>query len=168
MSESEKESKLEVCTCIDYYDALWEAYKYKLVGKFSIILGLLGGAGSLMAGTFIIPTSITTGICSMGVFFAGLSLEKFINENKQLCENNNSLANDKKELMKRLTEYHFPASNIPSIIESNNITPSDKAETNKAETNKSDKSDSTVTPLNFELYLNSIAPNAREPTNFTP
>lgn len=101
--------------CFDKIESLWDEHKYQISGKFSIGLSVLAGIASLISVKFIIPAGIILGVTNVGVFFAGLSLEKFSNENKTLKDNNESLKNgneslrnEKNEILRRYTAFGTP------------------------------------------------------------
>lgn len=107
------------CLCLDYFDNLWENNKYKISSKLSISLGLLSGASSILLSLgLIIPASISSGLCSVGIFFAGVALTKFENQNEKLLSDVESL----KEEKRRFTTFQFPY-NTPII----SITPKSDA-----------------------------------------
>ncbi len=143
------------CVCfeplVDKIDNFWEKYKYKISGKFSIVLSVLGGVSSILAAKLIVPASIMGGVCSVGIFFAGVSLENFKNDNVKLNTDNISLQNEKNDIVRRLTQFHFP-SNENEPINANNDDNSVSANTTP-----SNNSTSTIRPIDFQkLYLNSI------------
>jgi len=86
--------------CIDKIDDLWNEYKYKLSGKISMLLATAAGIGAVLVGikALIIPASVFVGLTNCGVFFAGLSLEKFSKENEKLTTDN--------LLLKRQTTFY--------------------------------------------------------------
>lgn len=100
------------CSCIDDFDKWWDNNKYRYSNKLSILLGVLGGAGSALVGIkLFVPASIVLGLVNAGIFFAGISLSKFETQNRVLIDDNQSLKN---ELTKRKTlfdNFKFPISN---------------------------------------------------------
>jgi hypothetical protein len=96
------------CFYFNKIDEIWEENKYKISGKFAIGLSVLTGIASILSIKFIIPVGIILGITNVGVFFAGLSLEKFKNEHIALKETNESLQNEKNDIVRRYTNFQFP------------------------------------------------------------
>lgn len=97
------------CSYIDDLEDWWNENKYRMSSRLSIGLGLLSSAGSALVGIHLyIPASIILGCVSAGVFFTGIALSKYENENKILIKDNESL---KQEMTKRLTmfeNFKFP------------------------------------------------------------
>ena len=81
-------------------------------------MSLLAGSASIIAGShaLIIPVSILLSLTNIGVFFSGIVMEKFKNENKKLYDDNKSLSNEKNEMIRRMTNFEFPQN-------SNTLTP---------------------------------------------
>lgn len=123
MSDENQDDK-SICCCeiIDKIDNLWEENKYKISGKFSIGLSILAGVAGILSFKFLILSGIALSITNVGVFFAGISLEKFKNEQQLLKDTNESLRNEKNEMIRRFTtiqlqndrnleNFEFPISN---------------------------------------------------------
>lgn len=93
------------CEFIDKIEDYWNKNKYSLTGRLSILLGCLGGLGSVLVGLkMFVPASIVLGICNVGIFFAGVGLTKFSEENKNLEKDNESMKCE----MRRFATFRFP------------------------------------------------------------
>lgn len=121
--------------CFDFcfdLDEWWNKYKDSLAPKISITISVLGGAGSIMLALgFGIPASIILGCCNVGIFFAGIMLERYHNKNKILEKDNENLKTQNVDINNRLSVYQFSTSrsvspqktpnNEPIIIIEKNI-----------------------------------------------
>lgn len=101
------------CSLLDYADEFWLKYKHHS-GKVSIALSILGGVSAILVGKYIIVGSIAIAITNASVFMSGIAYEKLNTENTKMTNENKSLQNEKNDLVRRLTHFHFPhdASNI--------------------------------------------------------
>lgn len=102
--------------CLDCLDEFWEEHKYKISGKVALVLGVLAGASSVMVSfpSLLIPSSVCLTLTNTGVFFSGIIMEKYKNENKKLYNDCKSLSNEKNEMIRRMTAFNFPASQTPT------------------------------------------------------
>jgi len=100
--------------CLDCLDDFWEEHKYKISGKIALGLGILSSASSVMVSfpSLLVPASVALTLTNTGVFFAGIVMEKYKNENKKLYNDNKSLSNEKNEMIRRMTNFNFPISDV--------------------------------------------------------
>lgn len=125
-----EESKKENGDYIDLIDNFWEDHKNSLSSKFSILLGVVGGIGSVLVGMkMFVPASIVLGVCNVGIFFSGIAIERIGNDNNKKTSDIESLHKEKREIIRRFT--------MVNQSEPISITPMD--------------SEDTVEPINFEL-----------------
>ena len=111
--------------CIDKIDDFWNTHKNSISSKFSIGLGVMGGVGSILVGMkLFIPTSIVLGICNVGIFFSGIAMQKYAQENTKLSDEKISLHNEKQEIIRRYTTIQHGGNNEPL-----SITPTDSIDT---------------------------------------
>jgi len=104
----------------DYY----EENKYLITGKLSTLLGIIGGAGSVLVGLqLFIPASIVIAICEVGIFFTGVGLAKFAEENKNLQKDNANLKNEVRRMTMAVSNYNFPVDSSQDENSQGNITP---------------------------------------------
>lgn len=109
----EQTEQTEEKGCLDIIDDCWEAYKFKVSGKFAMGLSILAGVSSILVAKFVIPAGVVIGITNVGVFFAGVSLEIFANEHKNIRDENISLKNDKEQMVRRYTTgFAFPPDSV--------------------------------------------------------
>ena len=148
------------CNCCLYLDNWWENYKYTIAPKLAVTISILGGVGSILLNfpSFTLPASIILGFMNIGVFFAGLTLEHFKNEDiknqeekKNLETDNISLKNQNIEMNNRLSIFQFPTDNSSQQL-SNEVTPKSDATLKSNTTNPPDKFFDT--PINIDKYLN--------------
>jgi len=107
MSSENTENTNITCGIFDFADTIWAKYKHHS-GKVSIGLSVLGFATSILIGKYVIIGSVGLAITNTAIFFSGIAYEKLNVENTKISSENESLQNDKKELAKRLTMFHFP------------------------------------------------------------
>lgn len=100
-------------------DEIWNAYKHHS-GKVSIGLSILGGVSSILVGNLIIAGSVCLAITNTAIFFSGIAYEKLNVDYKIVSSENKSLINEKNDLVRRLTNYHFPTSEAPNSNVSTN------------------------------------------------
>ena len=91
------------CGCIDYIDAFWDKYKYKIASPLSVTLSVCGAASGLLVPHFAIASSVAITITNVSIFFTSILLTKYMTENKHLNTDNISLKNENK----RLTVIHL-------------------------------------------------------------
>lgn len=108
--ENKDETENCCCSCLNFSDDFWNKYK-KHTGKVSIGISVLGGIGAILAGKLVIAGSIVVGVTNVAIFLSGLALEKFKADNNLLEKDNDSLKNEKTDMIRRLTNYQFPREN---------------------------------------------------------
>ena len=96
-----------MCSILDSIDNFWNDYK-KHTGKLSIAVSALGFTGAVLLGHNLIAGSIIIGVTNISVFLSGLAFEKIANDNELLTKDNNSLKNEKEEMVRRYTLFQFP------------------------------------------------------------
>ena len=120
-------------------------------------MSCLGGVGIVLVGLKMLPAAATViGLTNVGVFFAGLSLERFGTENKKLNSDNESLQNEKIEIVRRMTTFNFPDSNTSESLSP----PSSKYNTVLHLDNLI--KNEPVTPTNKTIHLNFKSPSSEE------
>lgn len=84
------------------------------IGKVGIILSILGGITSiLIGGKFILASGIVLSITNIGVFIGSIMYERLSNEFHEIRQCNESLQNEKNEMIKRVSIYQFPKNDTP-------------------------------------------------------
>lgn len=118
----------ENCTCSSWLNEIYQKYKYRVSGKIAIGLACTAGLGAIMTGIDIlqIPANIFIGLTNAGAFCTGLALEKFSKENKKLNDDNESLQNEKQDIIRRFTI-------APQFIPFNANTPSNASASTQVE-----------------------------------
>lgn len=91
-------------------DEFWDEYKVHS-GKVSLGISIVGGIGAILAGNSIIAGSIVIGVTNVAIFFSSIAYEKLVNDLNNTKKDNESLKNEKNEMIRRFTEYQFPEEN---------------------------------------------------------
>jgi len=127
------------------FDNYWDENKSSIASKSSIVLGILGGVGSVLIGLkMFIPASVVLGVVNIGIFFSGISIESIKNDNDKIkldMEKKNddivSLNKEKQEIIRRYSTYN----GLQRTIITNEPT----------DTPSSNGSEKSIEPVNFEL-----------------
>lgn len=138
MSENSNDEIECNCGCIDYIDAFWDKYKYKIASPLSISLSVCGATSGLLVPYFAVASSIAITITNVSIFFTSILLTKYMTENKNLNTDNISLKNENR----RLTY---------AKISIDNITPKNDSDFNSVK---------SIEPINFdEMHRNNAIAN---------
>lgn len=106
---NENENENKCWSILDCADEFWNKYKHHS-GKISIGISILGAVSSILVGKYIIAGSVALAITNASIFMSGIAYEKLNIEHTKVESENKSLQNEKNNLVKRLTQFHFPQS----------------------------------------------------------
>lgn len=140
------------CLCCDDISQWWNKRKWKILGKTGMItVSALNSLFTILdvytGGSFTVLKYVALGLLNVGIVASTYLYSQMELKSDILDTENQSLKQDKNELVKRLTTFHFPQS-ITANTTPQNLTPSANSTTYEEMQNFND------------IYLNNITVSA--------